>query len=211
MKKILFISLLVLLSTGCTVTKEGVFPGDLKKNFSGIDLEKCKAKVCPKKLIVVGTVSTPRKIRDHEEMYASYLTAAKKFVGEEEVVVSMQEFTETIDGWTLLQIYNIPLVGAAYAPIFIPEKVTSEINYPSAAETFLFQVTGDLVSAQSNADGVMMLDRLLCAKKDDYIPCKRQYHRGGFDGVTGAQLSKSFKVKKKGKTIDVDTFKTIDE
>ena len=209
MMRLLILMFCLFLFTGCTVTKEGIIAGNLMKKFAGINLEKCKADKCPEKIITIGTVSAVRNIDDYKTMYGTYVYAAEKFVGEDEVNLSEQGFVESIGGWTVLQVFKIPLVGAEYVPVFIPSNVLADIDYASTAETILYQGTGDLVVAESNADGVLLVDRVLCKKKNSYIPCKRQYYRAVFDAYTGEQLGRNYKVKRNGRSIDVENYKLL--
>ncbi|WP_230371246.1 hypothetical protein [Paludibacterium denitrificans] len=60
---------------------------------------------------------------------------------------------------------------------------------------------------RSNADGVLILDRVLCQDKDpEYRTCAKQFERGRFDATTGQELD-GFKPKTNGVQIDVATYK----
>ena len=209
MRRHFVLILIVVLFSGCSVHKEGISLGGFGHKFSSIEIDKCESAGCPEKVIIIGTVSALRKIGDDESIYAAYVKASKKFKGEEELVLNRGDFRKTIAAWTLTQTFHIPLVGAYYKSVFIPQHLLPEITFPSTAETFLVQGTGDLVSAYSNEDGVYLVDRLLCKTNRNFKSCKSKYRRGIFDGNTGKELNGKYVVLPLGKKIDINTYKEI--
>lgn len=209
MKKIGMVVLLSLLMTGCAIKKEGIMFSSSGK-YQSIEFEKCSSKGCPDKAVLIGNVSAHRKLDvGFDKEYVNYSAAAKKFSPNSALSLNEENFKASVTGWTMLQIFNVPLLTATYAGVLIDNKDPFEINFPSSASVMLAQVTGDLVTAKSNSDGVFFIDKLLCDKKNDYSACKTNYARGIFNAQSGSELDRDFIEKERGKKIDPQTYKLI--
>ena len=125
------------------------------------------------------------------------------------ISLSLENFEKSVNGWTMLQTYNTPLIGALYSSIFIPSEASEDISYASTAEAFLVQGTGDLVAAISNSDGLFFLKKLLCSNKRTYRECKKSFRRGIYDGESGKELDSKFSEKENGNTISLQTFEVL--
>lgn len=211
MKRLLALIILCALMTGCSVKKEGITLGSYGHKFSSVDSNKCHARKCPQQVLVIGTVSAYRDIGvSTNKVYAAYSKAAKKFLIDKPISLTEQEFDRSVKGWTRVQVYNIPLVGALYSSSFISIDESIEINYASSVEAFLVQGTGDLVSAKSNSDGLFFIEKRLCDRKNEYLVCKKNYKRGFFDANSGKELDSKFNEKKKGKVINIKTYEVLE-
>jgi hypothetical protein len=93
--------------------------------------------------------------------------------------------------------------------MLVPTNVAGNAKFASAAGSFLFGTTGDLVVAGSDGDGLLWLQEVLCRDDNKYHECSKAYTVGVFDRITGQELDRERKPKPKGKLADVSTFRTI--
>ena len=211
MLKLSMLFLVSFFMTGCVVKQEGIGFGSFTSKYKSIEFEKCQSKGCPEEVVIIGNVSAYRDIdEDINGEYSEYSKAALKFLIDKPVNLTEEEFTKLVAGWTMLQFFNIPLVGASYAGVLIDNTEQMEIKYPNSAEVILVQATGDLVAAKSNSDGVFFIDKQLCVKDDKYKECKESYMRGIFNAQSGGQLDRKFNEKENGKNINTETYEVLE-
>ena len=147
---------------------------------------------------------------DINKEYSEYSTAALKFLIDKPVNLSEEEFGNSVTGWTMVQSFNIPLVGGSYTGVLIDNTESIEIKFPGNAEVMLVQATGDLVIAKSNSDGVFFIERVLCVRDSEYKECKNNFVRGVFDAQSGGELDREFTEKENGKKIDTQTYEALE-
>jgi hypothetical protein len=163
--------------------------------------------------IFVGTSSHFRKFEENEaeEFYPQYSEFAQRINPDKAPSISLGDFVEMFSGWTMLKYFSVPLVGGLYEDALVPKALAGLIKFPSATTTALVQATGDLIAGQVNADGFLVIERLLCKEKEDFKACKQEYEKGIFDAATGRELKQSLELKESGRQIDVNSLKVLRE
>jgi hypothetical protein len=117
------------------------------------------------------------------------------------------EFQERSAGWASVQTSGIPLVGSLRYRVLVPASVAHDARFASAAGSFLFGATADLVAARSDRDGLVWIDRVLCSKADrNFESCTEKYSSGVFDAETGRELGRDRKPKAHGEWVDVSSY-----
>ena len=211
MRKIYLLILISLFVSGCAVKKEGIgFRSNNDYKFMAIEPDECYSEGCPEAVIVIGNLSAYRDLSENiAEEYSKYSEATHKFLVDKPVSLTEQEFADSVIGWTKLQFFKIPLVGAIYYRALVDNSKHLEMQFPSDAEVILLNKTGDLVAAKSNSDGIFFLERLLCSRGDVYKECKENYSRGTFDAKSGQELDLKLRKKKNGKVINIENYEVL--
>jgi len=171
--------LLVPLVGGCAVSKDGVgFASKPHAAQSGV--------------LIVGTTGPLRTLNDTErdEFYRNHVTVAK----------------DKIAGWASIQTFGIPLVMNVRYRVLVPTSVAQDTQFASAAASFVFGASGDLVAARSDRDGLLWIDRVLCKADRSYEACAQKYAVGVFDENTGRELGRDDKPKPDGEWVDVSSY-----
>ena len=191
--------LLVPLAGGCAVSKDGVgFASKPHAVHSGV--------------LIVGTTGPLRTLNDGErdEFYRNYIAAAKSQAGDasagEFSVMTAAEFKEKISGWASIQTFSIPLVMNLRYRVLVPSAVAQTTHFASAASSFVFGASGDLVAARSDRDGLLWIDRVLCKADRSYEACAQKYTIGVFDENTGRELSRDGQPKADGEWVDISSY-----
>ncbi len=208
-KKSLIITLLATLLLGGCVTHEGItFRSPEIGAFSPKYMVAGEDKF-PGGIIVIADTSVLRVYEqaDYEELhqeYREYFSAEPK-----------REFTYTVDnlksrfiGFVGIRTFSIPGVMGTYYYALVP-RTLNEVGYSNKVSTFLLGTAEDLVAARTDSDGLLVVEKLLCDRNKDYRTCARRFKRGVFDGESGVQLGSDYKPKKKGKTIDVNSYEVL--
>lgn len=163
-------------------------------------------------IIVIGRTSAYREIPADaaERHFDKYRKAYEAWGVQGEPAMTLEEFRETIAGWTKIKLAGVPLLFATYVKALVPKDVLDEVGFQESVSTVLFQMSSDLVAAKTNPDGAFEVVALLC--KDDFgsSDCDSEYKNGVYDAATGRQLKGKFKIKEGGRTIDPETFVLIE-
>jgi hypothetical protein len=216
MKGIVCSLLLVPLVGGCAVSKNGVgFASQSHAVQGGV--------------LIVGTTGPLRTLNDTERdgFYRGYLAAASEShpggashsgdaspgaatpgaatPGESPVLTAAQ-FQEKIAGWASIQTFSIPLVMHQRYRVLVPTSVAQDARFSSAAASFVFGASGDLVAARSDRDGLLWIDRVLCKADRSYEACAQKYAVGVFDENTGRELGRDYKPKPDGEWVDISSY-----
>ena len=210
MRRIASSLLLAPLVAGCAVSKDGV-------GFAS------HTHLAQGSVLVVGTTGPLRTLTEAErdEFYRGYIAAAsdphpgeaspgEATPGEsspgESPVLTAAEFKEKIAGWASIQTFSVPLVMNLRYRVLVPATAAQDARFPSAAASFVFGASGDLVAARSDRDGVLWIDRVLCKADRSYGACAQKYAIGVFDESTGRELGHDYKPKRDGEWVDVSSY-----
>jgi hypothetical protein len=206
MKGIVACVLFAPLVVGCAVSKDGVgFASKPHAVQSGV--------------LIVGTTGPLRTLNDIErdDLYRRYVSAASESnPGEaspnpasppgEPPLLTAAEFKEKIAGWASIQTFSVPLVMNLRYRVLVPPTVAQETHFASAAASFVFGASGDLVAARSDRDGLLWIDRVLCKADRSYEACAQKYAIGVFDENTGRELGRDYKPKPEGEWVDISSY-----
>jgi hypothetical protein len=200
MKGIVSSLLLVPLVGGCAVSKDGV-------GFAS------QPHAVPGGVLIVGTTGPLRALNgaERDELYRAYVAAASLSPpGEsspgESAVLTAAQFSEKIAGWASIQTFSVPLVMSLRYRVLVPTTVARDTRFTSAAASFVFGASGDLVAARSDRDGLLWIDRLLCKAGRSYEACAQKYALGVFDENTGRELGRDFQPKRDGEWVDISSY-----
>ena len=210
MKGIVCSLLLAPLVVGCAVSKDGV-------GFAP------QPRAVQSSVLIVGTTGPLRTLNDTErdDFYRGYVAAASEShpaeqspgeasLGEsspgESPILSAAEFKEKIAGWASIQTFSIPLVMNLRYRVLVPASVAQNRQFASAAASFVFGASGDLVAARSDRDGLLWIDRVLCKAGRSYEACAQKYAVGLFDENTGRELGRDYKPKPDGEWVDISSY-----
>jgi hypothetical protein len=195
MKGIVASLLLAPLVVGCAVSKDGVgFESKPHAVQSGV--------------LIVGTTGPLRTLDDtqRDEFYRGYAAAAARPQPGGPPVLTAAEFKEKIAGWASMQTFSIPLVMNLRYRVLVPTAVAQDAHFASAAASFVFGASGDLVAARSDPDGLLWIDRVLCKADRSYAACAQKYAIGVFDENTGRELGRDYKPKPDGEWVDISSY-----
>jgi hypothetical protein len=81
-----------------------------------------------------------------------------------------------------------------------------DIHLASAAASFVFGASGDLVAARSDLAGLLWIDRVLCKADRTYEACAQKYTIGVFDESTGRELGRDYRPKPDGEWVDISSY-----
>jgi hypothetical protein len=217
-KGIMGSALLALAIGGCAISKDGVgfasrrpdanqiakARDQLAENAGG---ESGTARAQPG-FLVVGTTGPFRTIdeKQRKDFYRAYLHVASEWHPGEAPTMSPAAFQDKLAGWASIQTFGIPLVMNWRLPVLVPATAVQDTRFASAAGSFVFGTTGDLVVARSDLDGLLWLDRVLCKSGHAYQACAEKYVAGTFDANTGRELGRDKKPKANGEWVDVSSY-----
>lgn len=229
MKKILLCALTLALA-GCAVTREGVrvsggpggqanvdkLRGQLVKNTQSTVAKKTVEGVLATDvragIIMVGVVG-PLRTLDAKQLskgYETYAKTAEQWHPGKAPTMSEPDFMSQIGGWSTVETFSIPGVMKTAQQVLVRNSNMATIGYPSTVGSFVAGSTGDLVAAQSNEDGVLIIDKVLCKDASpDYRVCARQFSKGRFDLTSGEELGRDMKPKDGGIRIDPATYQLM--
>lgn len=190
-----------LLNAAC-VTKEGIA---IPLPFSSGPQESY-----PESVIMIGNTSAYRSIKPEkvEKHYKSYAKNIAKVRPEESPGMTLDQFRQSIAGWTLIKGFHIPLVMSRYCGAYVPKSLT-DVNYSGLFETFMFQASSDLVAARAGPDGVFVIEKLLCPDTRAGRECKKKFKKGTYDATTGYVLGRKLQPNTKGARIDTATYEYL--
>jgi hypothetical protein len=197
MKGIVFSLLIAPVVAGCAISKDGV----------GFASRAPAVQPGAPGVLIVGTTGPLRTLdeKQREEFYRSYLAYAGPAGGAPPLGAA--EFQQKLAGWASIQTSGIPLVGSLRYRVLVPASAAHDARFASAAGSFLFGTTADLVAARGDRDGLVWIDRVLCSKADrNFESCAEKYQSGVFDEETGRELGRDRKPKANGEWVDVSSY-----
>jgi hypothetical protein len=161
------------------------------------------AQVCNRELILIGRASAFREFEgvDVSEFYNDYKEFAVMIGSDSFPEVSYEKFNAEFAGWTRLKVFSIPGIFGSYEDVLVPQRLRGKIDFASSAETILYQGTGDLVAAKTNADGFFVAYKVLCEEDVNFQSCVKNHPTGVFDATTGVQVTRSMKPAEGGNTL----------
>lgn len=140
----------------------------------------------------------------------SYVQSAEKWHPGTAATMSESEFSSRVAGYTAVVVWSVPGMLSRRVTSAVFESDLPSIDFPSQKSASFWVVTGDLVVAKSNDDGVFFVTTVLCKKSTpEYNKCEAQFVRGQFDTNTGEELDKDMAPKRDGARIDVTTYKVV--
>jgi hypothetical protein len=216
MRSSLILISMVLLLGACTVSKDGLGvarradpnrPAQVRQQLEQ-NAQAAGAASRRPGLLLVGTTGPfrPAEAQDRDGLYAQYLKAAEVWHPGQPARMSEDNLTGKLAGWASVQTWGIPGVMSMRARVLVSTDVVKDTQFASAAGSFMFGTTGDLIAARSDDDGIVWLERVLCRDSDGYRDCAKQYRSGFFDANTGQELDKNRKPKLNGTRIDTATY-----
>jgi hypothetical protein len=199
MRGIVFSLLLVPLVAGCASSNDVV----------GLAARAPAAQGGAPGVLIVGTTGPLRTLdeKQRDESYRAYLTHQSQARPGEPPPLNPAQFQEKLAGWASIQTSGIALVGSSRYRALVPASAAPDARFASAAGSFLFGATGDLVAARSDRDGLVWIDRVLCGRADrTFASCAEKYQAGVFDEETGRELGRDRKPKENGEWVDVSSY-----
>lgn len=221
---------IAIVASGCSVTADGIGPArhapgankvaqdkaQLQENASSAAVNKSASgdtgtDTVQPGVLVIGTTGPLRAIenKNRDGFYAAYVKVAGQWHPGEAPSLDAPAFQEKLAGWASVQTFGIPGIGGVRLRMLVPSNVVHEARFASAAGSFLFGATGDLVVAKSDRDGLLWLERVLCRDDGSYHACAKDYQAGVFDQNTGQALGRDRKPKVNGGLVDVTTYVKI--
>jgi hypothetical protein len=227
MKRMMSVLFLAGAAAGCSISKDGIgvkhdpptatkvaeARHQLERNASaGSGSETASPAATPSAtepgLVVIGTTGPLRVIeqKDRAAFYAAYVKAAEQWHPGEPGRMDASAFESAATHWATIQIAGIPGLIAWRLPVLVPSTLAHDAQFASAAGSFMFGTTGDLVIAKSDHDGLVWMQKVLCKDDNTYHTCAQPYRAGIFDANTVQELDKNKKPKAKGAVLDPATY-----
>lgn len=111
------------------------------------------------------------------------------------------DFAARMGGWVNIETFGLAGFVKLERPAVVRLADAESVGFASPGAA-LFGATGDLVAARSDADGMLVLDKVLCREKaDDFKTCAARYVRGHFNQA-GLELDGDLLPKPSGRRID---------
>lgn len=196
----------------------GVFgPGavhELSNSASESDSPRIGEKGVPR-LIYVGRVMEFEPIRyEHIELLykRQYLAYFETLQLGREPSLSLGQFANTIGGFTMIARRRANWIMGKYESFLyalVPNRLDDEIQYPNSFDVTFWSGVGDLVAAETNEDGVLIVKRILCRDGPDYGTCSSAYAGGAYDASTGKTVDYNLETLEDEPTIDTTNFEVI--
>jgi hypothetical protein len=208
-----------IVASGCSVTADGIGPAHHASDADKVarvreqlqeNADSASVNAEPG-ILVVGTTGPLRTIQDKDrgQFFAAYVKAAGQWHPGEPPNMDAAAFQEKLAGWASIQTFGIPAIANVRLRMLVSTNVAHEAKFASAAGSFLFGTTGDLVAAKSDHDGLLWLERVICRDDSAYHGCAKRYQAGVFDLNTGRALGRDRQPKMNGATIDVATYEKV--
>ena len=162
---------------------------------------------------MVGATSAFRRYsdKDYARAYKSYTSFVSRWEDGIESLTSAEEFRAEFSGYTKLRLWRVFGVASDYQAALVPTPFVDQVEFASKANTFLWQAAEDLVAAETNHDGVIVITAVLCDRDSEFTTCRKSYRTGLFDAVTGLQVNGRLENKARAVRIDLNSYKVIDE
>jgi hypothetical protein len=218
MQRLLALAAIVSVLAGCAVSKDGIGFADRAPSSAEIDrtraqLQRNEASSAPADaavpgILIIGTTGPFRPVSDKErgEFYRSYVAFAEKWHPGEAPRLDAAAFQDKLAGWASIETSAVPGVMSWRSRVLVPASVARDMQFASAAGSFMFETTGDLVVARQDYDGLTWLERVLCRDGKAYRDCARNFQTGIFDENTGIELDRHRKPKADGAAVDVTSY-----
>jgi hypothetical protein len=217
MKRIVALLPAALLASGCTVSKDGI--GIASRSPDAVQVEKTREQLVqdaasePQEapfdpgILIVGRTGPFRPITDaqRDEFYRAYVKFASEWHPAQPPALSGPAFQEKIGGWASIETSSV-LGWHWRTRVLVPAAQVHDTRFASAAGSFMFGTTGDLVAAKGDHDGLVWLDRVLCKSGRSFDTCAEKYQVGVFDENTGREIDRDRKRKPQGEWIDVASY-----
>ena len=161
-------------------------------------------------VIVVGETGMLHSLSqfDRQDFYRAYLKAAKRN-GSAGAAAQQADFIAQIGGLSTIETYKVPGLYRQDLPVAVRAVDLERMRFASSSGSLIAGSTGDLVVARNNADGLLIIEQVLCKESAaDYRSCAQKYFKGRFDR-TGAELDTDFKPKSSGVRIDTATYRKL--
>lgn len=159
-------------------------------------------------VIVVGETGALSKLTasEREHFYRAYLKAARR----DGSAAQQAAFVAQIGGLSSIETYKVPGLYRQDLPLAVPAAQLDKTAFASNAGSLIAGATGDLVVARNGADGLLVLEQVLCKEAAaDYRGCVASFAKGRFDPRTGGELDTNFKPKAGGARIDTATYRSV--
>jgi hypothetical protein len=218
MRRILALAAVVSIASGCAVSKDGIGFAQRAPSSNQIaqtreQLQRNEAAAAPTDtavpgILIIGTTGPFRPVSDKErvEFYRSYVAFAAKWHPGEPPRLDAAAFQDRLAGWASIETSGVPGVMSSRSRVLVPASAASDTRFASAAGSFMFGTTGDLVVARQDYDGLTWLERVLCRDDTTYRDCAKNFRAGVFDENTGIELDRHRKPKAGGAAVDVTSY-----
>lgn len=114
---------------------------------------------------------------------------------------SADDFAARMGGWVSIETFGLAGFVRLERPALVRLADADSVAFASRGAA-LFGATGDLVAARSDAEGMLVLDKVLCRQKaDDFKTCTARHMRGHFDQA-GVELDGDLQPKRSARRID---------
>lgn len=159
-------------------------------------------------ILIIGTTGPFRAVSDkeREEFYRSYVAFAAQWHPGEPPRLDAPAFQAKLAGWASIETSGVPGILSWRSRVLVPADAVHDTQFASAAGSFMFGTTGDLVVARGDYDGLVWLERVLCRDDAGYRDCARNYRAGVFDENTGVELDRHRRPKAGGAAIDTTSY-----
>jgi hypothetical protein len=223
MRRLFTLAAAVSIVSGCAVSKDGVgfaqhAPSSTQIAQSRDQLQRNEVSSptsddAAPGLLIIGTTGPFRTVTDKErtEFYRAYVSLAAQWHPGQAPRLDAAAFQEKLAGWASIQTSGVPGVMAWRSRVLVPAGAAHDTQFASAAGSFMFGTTGDLVVARGDYDGLVWLERVLCRDDQSYRVCAKNYQAGIFDENTGIELDRHRKPKANGAAVDVTTYVKLPE
>jgi hypothetical protein len=222
MKGILSMLVFAAAVSGCAVSKDGVGFAQRAPDANQVaktkdqlqhnaDSAAATADSVQPGILIIGTTGPFRTIKDKDRdgFYAAYVKVAGQWHPGEAPRMDAAAFQDKLAGWASIQTFGIPGMMSWRTRVLVPRALVHDAQFASAAGSFMFGTSGDLVVAKTDHDGLAWLERVLCRDDDSYHSCEKNYQAGIFDANTGQELARDRKPKTDGALVDVSSYLSL--
>ena len=163
-------------------------------------------------MVVIGEVGPldAMDVAARRSFYAAYAKAVVERRPGHELALTQDDFVARIGGWSTVETYGIAGFVKIDHPAAVPAQEVGNIRFAPLSQSLWTGATGDLVAARANADGMLVIAKVLCREgTPDYRPCAGRFAKGRFDARSGAELGADLAPKTDGKRIDPVSYATL--
>jgi hypothetical protein len=218
MRQLLALTAVVGMLSGCAISKDGIgfaqrAPDSAQIAQTHDQLQRNERAVVPTDTtvpgtLIIGTTGPFRPVSDQEraEFYRSYVAFAANWHPGKPPRLDAAAFQDKLAGWASIETSGVPGIMSWRSRVLVPSRAASDTRFASAAGSFMFGTTGDLVVARQDYDGLTWLELVLCRDDKTYRDCAKNYQSGVFDENTGIELDRNRKAKDHGAIVDVTSY-----
>jgi hypothetical protein len=225
MRRFLALAAAVPIVAGCAVSKDGVGFAQRAPSSNQIaetreQLQSNAAATAPAAdggapadhaapgILIIGTTGPFRAVsdREREEFYRSYVAFAAQWHPGTPPRLDAAAFQAKLAGWASIETSGVPGIMSWRSRVLVPASAVHDTQFASAAGSFMFGTTGDLVAARGDDDGLVWLERVLCRDGAGYRDCAKDYRAGVFDENSGLELDRHRRPKVGGAAVDVSSY-----